>query len=95
MRKTEGPWSRGNHKRRRRACEECGKVTDQEETTKEGGEGLTHSSTESSESVETVIQNFVFEPLSLSVVSYFESKFSLNNSYSFSCIYSSNLSSTA
>ena len=87
--------------RRKKTCEGDGKATGREETTKGGGEGLTRRegltgpSAESSESVETVIQNFFFEPLSLSVVSYFESKFSLNNSYSFSCIYSSNLSSTA
>ena len=58
MRKAEGHSSEGNHKRMRRACEESAKATGQEETTKGGGEGLTRPSTESSESVETRLQNF-------------------------------------
>ena len=50
--------------RRKKTCEGDGKATGREETTKGGGEGLTRRegltgpSAESSESVETMIQNF-------------------------------------
>ena len=50
--------------RRKKTCEGDGKATVREETTKGGGEGLTRRegltgpSAESSESVETMIQNF-------------------------------------
>ena len=46
--------------RRKKACEGDGKATGQEETTEEGGEGLTRPSAESSESVDIMIQNFFF-----------------------------------
>ena len=49
--------------RRKKACEGDGKAAGQEETTKGGGEGLTRPGAESSESVETMIQNFFFRTI--------------------------------
>ena len=46
--------------RRKKACEGDGKAAGQKEATKGGGEGLTHSSAESSESGETMMQNFFY-----------------------------------
>ena len=79
----------------RRECEESGKAAGQEETTKGGGEGLTRPSTESSESVETRLQNF-FPPnhCYCQLEGTFKCKFSLKTSYTVSCIFSSYLSST-
>ena len=49
--------------RRKKACEGDGKAAGQEETTKGGGEGLPRPSAESSESVETMMQNFFFRTI--------------------------------
>ena len=46
--------------RRKKAYEGDGKAAGLEEATKGGGEGLTHSSAESSESGETMMQNFFY-----------------------------------